>query len=189
MTITTRTNFNSVVKVLLNQFVVITDIAPVWATIYDSISDSSIADIINGSDFSKRWTTPLSRPPCKIPIIQNGEINNIVNPTNFRFFSQSISVSSTSALQSRQSNVNKHILLVLVDIFNSHMILHLLFRFSIEGDTKMCVTDYCPHSYSYRMIASHYNFFFMSLVSAFGMLYLYLLLNLSASLIPSRERK
>ena len=29
----------------------------------------------------------------------------------------------------------------------------------------------------------------MSLVSAFGMLHLYLLLNLSASLIPSRERK
>ena len=50
--------------------------------------------------------------------------------------------------------VNKHILLVLVDIFNSHMILHLalLLRFSIEGDTKMCVTDYCPHSYSYRII-------------------------------------
>ena len=32
---------------------------------------------------------------------------------------------------------NKHILLVLIDIFNSHMILHLLLRFSIEGDTKM----------------------------------------------------
>ena len=85
--------------------------------------------------------------------------------------------------------INKHILPTLIDIFNSHLILHLLLRFSTEGDTKMCVTDYCPHSYSYRMIASDFNFFFMSLVSAFGMLYLYLLLNLSASLIPSRKRK
>ena len=31
------------------------------------------------------------------PIIQNGEINDIINPTNFRFCAQSISVSSTSA--------------------------------------------------------------------------------------------
>ena len=31
------------------------------------------------------------------PIIQNGEINDIKNPTNFRFCAQSISVSSTSA--------------------------------------------------------------------------------------------
>ena len=60
--------------------------------------------------------------------------------------------------------VSKHILLVLVDIFNSHMILHLLFRFSIEGDTKMCVTDYCPHSYtSYRMILIRTHFIFISL--------------------------
>ena len=53
---------------------------------------------------------------------------------------------------------NKHILLVLVNIFNSHMILHLLLRFSIERDTKMCVTDYCPHSYSYRMILHRISF-------------------------------
>ena len=61
--------------------------------------------------------------------------------------------------------VNRHILpvLVLVEIFNSHMILHLLFRFSIEGDTKMCVTDYCPHSYSYRMILIRTHFIFISL--------------------------
>ena len=57
----------------------------------------------------------------------------------------------------------KHILLVLLDIFNSHMILHLLLRFSIEGDTKMCVTDYCPHSYSYRMILIRTHFIFISL--------------------------
>jgi hypothetical protein len=31
------------------------------------------------------------------PIIQNGEINDIINPTNFRFCAKSISVSSTSA--------------------------------------------------------------------------------------------
>ena len=31
------------------------------------------------------------------PIIQNGEKNDIINPTNFRFCAQSISVSSTSA--------------------------------------------------------------------------------------------
>jgi hypothetical protein len=43
------------------------------------------------------------------------------------------------------------------------MILHLLFRFSIEGDTKMCVTDYCPHSYSYRMILIRTHFIFISL--------------------------
>ena len=75
---------------------------------------------------------------------------------------QSISVSSTSAWQFRQSTcpVNKHILLVLVDIFNSHVILHLLLRFRIEGDTKMCVTDYCPHSYSYRMILIRISFHF-----------------------------
>ena len=61
--------------------------------------------------------------------------------------------------------INKHILpvLVLVDIFNSHIILHLLLRFSIEGDTKMCVTDYCPHSYSYRMILIRTHFIFISL--------------------------
>ena len=59
--------------------------------------------------------------------------------------------------------VNKHILLVLVDIFNSHMILHLLLRFSIEGDTKMCLTDYCPHRYSYRMILIRTHFIFISL--------------------------
>ena len=43
------------------------------------------------------------------------------------------------------------------------MILHLLLRFSIEGDTKMCVTDYCPHSYSYRMILIRTHFIFISL--------------------------
>ena len=36
---------------------------------------------------------------------------------------------------------------------------------------------------------SDYNFIFITLVSAFGMLYSYLLLNLSASLITSRERQ
>ena len=69
------------------------------------------------------------------------------------------------------------------------MILHLLLRFLIEGDTKMCVIDYCPNNYRYRMILITISFSCRSLVSAFGMLYLYLLLNLSASLIPSIERQ
>ena len=42
------------------------------------------------------------------------------------------------------------------------MIQHLLLRLSIEGDTKMCVTDYCPHSYSYRMILIKISFSYRS---------------------------
>ena len=48
------------------------------------------------------------------------------------------------------------------------------------------VTDCYPHSYtSYRMILITISFSYRLLVSAFRMLYLLLLLNLSASLLPS----